>query len=313
MEVAVNTSDSRFSFSILRRMARSTVPVVVAAGLFVGGLVGCSTKNVVTFSQSDRKEGLRLFEQGRYTDAATHFRQQVRRNPGDYRAHYYLGACYDQTGQAQQAIHAYKASLDTQNTSLEGKEDKAFRANTIDGLATAIAKSDKSDVELNALEQKARDQQSAENYFALAKIYRYRGDADSALDAYNRAALLAPRDFYIAKDHGLYLEQAGQRQLAEPALTKAYALNSSDADVNAALRRIGVVPGPGLLDERDLARPPVPKGPIPPMNEWRAQKSGQPSGGQPVSPTPSPSITPEPAPTPAPAATPGATVQTPRD
>lgn len=286
-------------------------PAVVAAGLLLSALAGCSTSNVVTFSQSDRKEGLKLYEQGRYTDAATHFRQQIRRNPGDYHAHYYIGACYDKTGQAQQAIHAYKSSLDTQNTTLEGREDKAFRANTIDGLATAIAKSDKSDVELNALEQKARDQQSGENYFALAKIYRYRGDADSAIDAYNRATLLAPKDFYVAKDHGLYLEQAGQRQLAEPTLKKAYALNSNDADVNAALRRIGVVPGPGLLDEKDLARPPVPKGPIPPVNEWRAQKSGRSQSGQTISSTPSPSVTPEPAPVPA--ATPGPTVQAPRD
>ncbi len=307
----MNTSDRRFSFSLSSRVLSMTF-AVIGGGLLVGAVAGCSTKNVVTFSQSDRKEGLRLYEQGRYTDAATHFRQQVRRNPGDYRAHYYLGACYSQTGQAQQAIHAYKSSLDTQTTSLQGKEDKAFRANTIDGLATAISKSDKSDVELDALEQKARDQQSAESYFALAKIYRFRGDADSAIDSYNRAMLLAPKDFYIAKDHGLYLEQAGQRQLAEPTLKKAYALKSTDADVNAALRRIGVVPGPGLLEERDLAGPPVPKGPIPPMSEWRAQKSG-PKSAQPISSTPTPAITPAPAVEPAPAATPGPTVQTPRD
>jgi len=34
-------------------------------------------------------------------------------------------------------------------------------------------------------------------------------------------------------------------------------------ELERALRRIGIVPGPGLLNEDQLARPVIPKGPIP--------------------------------------------------
>jgi hypothetical protein len=37
--------------------------------------------------------------------------------------------------------------------------------------------------------------------------------------------------------------------------------------VNNALRRMNIVPGPGLKDERALAKPPLPKGPLPEV-EW---------------------------------------------
>ena len=36
--------------------------------------------------------------------------------------------------------------------------------------------------------------------------------------------------------------------------------------MTAALRRIGVVPGPGLKNEKDLTAPPLPKGPLPEVN-----------------------------------------------
>ena len=74
-------------------------------------------------------------------------------------------------------------------------------------------------MELNFVEQNAKNGQSAELYWLLAKIYRNRGDADLALDAYNRAALIEPKNFYIQKDHGLYLEQLGQAKRAEPGTT----------------------------------------------------------------------------------------------
>lgn len=301
----MNTPFGRSPSTIIRRLTVSTASLTLLGAT----LVGCSTSNTVTFSQSDRKAGMKLYEKGNYAEANAQFRKTVRTNPTDYKSQYYLGATYDQMGQTQQAIHAYKTSLDVQTTTLEGKEDKAFRANTIDGLARVIAKNDSGDTELDTIEQKARETQSGEWFFCLAKIYRYKGDADSAIDSYNRAALLSPKDFYIAKDHGLYLEQAGQTQLAIAPLKKAYAINSQDQDVNAALRRIGIVPGPGLLDESQLAKPPVPKGPIPPMNEWHAHQNTPRRATSPE--TANTSVTPIEPTTASPA--PGPTVQAPRD
>src|SRR6185436_5275696 len=163
-------------------------------------------------------------------------------------------------------IHAFRTSLQVQAKDIEGKRDIPFRQNTLNGLASAIAKCDMQDQETNDVERRAQNNSSAEDWFVLAKIFAYRGDPGSAIDAYNRAYLTDPNDFYIAKEYGLYLEHAGQAQRSELPLRKAFALNSQDEEVNNALRRVGVVPGPGLLDENSLAKPIVPRGPIPELD-----------------------------------------------
>jgi Tfp pilus assembly protein PilF len=144
----------------------------------------------------------------------------------------------------------------------------------MDSLAALIGREDKHDAETNVIEQQAKQTQSANNYFLLAKIYRNRGDADSAVDAYNRAMIKNAKDFAIVKEYGLYMAQLGQRQRAEVPLRKAYALKPTDDEVNAALRNIGVVPGPALKDEKALASPAMPKGPIPPVSEWKMPNLG---------------------------------------
>jgi tetratricopeptide (TPR) repeat protein len=194
-------------------------------------------------------------------------------------------------GQQQQAIQAYKASLDTAKRSYQGREDAAFRARTLDGLAGAIAKS--GEVEINAAQAAADSGANGEGWFLMAKIHRNIGDVDSALDAYNRAALMGPKDFYISKDYGLFLEQIGQAKPAEKMLRRAYAIDSKDADVVAALRRIGVVPGPSLYDQSALAKPAVPKGPIPPAREWQfgGHKNTSSASGAGAAPAPMPAQT----------------------
>jgi tetratricopeptide (TPR) repeat protein len=221
----------------------------------------------VTNTKAVRNTGIAQYNAGEYTEAAGTFKNATRQDPRDYQSFCYLGDSYQQMGQQQQAIQAYKTSLDTAKRTLQGREDEAFRARTLDGLAGSIAKS--GEVEINATAQAATSGANGEGYFLLAKVYRNLGDADSALDAYNRAALMGPKDFFIAKDYGLFLEQLKQNQPAEKILRRAYSLNAKDADVVAALRRIGVVPGPSLYDANALARPAIPKGPIPPAREWK--------------------------------------------
>jgi tetratricopeptide (TPR) repeat protein len=74
----------------------------------------------------------------------------------------------------------------------------------------------------------------------LAKVYRYTGDADAAVDAYNKAVLMGPQNFPLAKEAGLYDQSLGQTQRATFALKKAYAVSSDDVQVNGALRQLGV-------------------------------------------------------------------------
>jgi tetratricopeptide (TPR) repeat protein len=229
-----------------------------------GWMIGCA--DVVTYSRDSQREGLKLYQQGDYANAAGAFRNSARQNPRNYQSYYYLACCYDHMGQYQEAIANYKTARQTINLTLEGKEDNATRQNILTGLAGAIAKSDQRDIETNEAVQDAESKQNAESWLLLGKIYAYRGDADSAIDAFNRAALLEPNNFMVLKDYGLYLERIGQRQRAESPLRRAYTLDSNDEQVNAALRRIGVIPGPSIKDQSQLARPIVPKGPIPELH-----------------------------------------------
>ena len=277
-------TSTRFAFGIL------------ASALTIGS-IGCA--DMVTYSKSSREKGMVQYNQREYADAAGSFRNATKQNPRDYVSYYMLGCCYEQSGQHQQAIHAFRTSLDVQQMVFEGKYDDEQRVKAINGLAGAIARSDSRDIETNAVVAKARTSQNADDYMLLGQIYAFRGDADSAVEAYEHAALLAPQSLYINKSYGLYLEKLGQNPRAETALRRAYAINMTDQEVNGALRRLGVVPGPSIKSQDALVQPPLPRGPIPELDLSRMGGGQKP---QPTNPPTSPN-----------GVAPGATVATPRD
>jgi Tfp pilus assembly protein PilF len=294
MEVAVEriTSLRRNSRHLSRWILSGTLCLAAASTL-----VGCA--DMVTTTKDTNDRGMALYNEGNYSDAAGAFRNAVRQNPRSYQSYYMMGNCYEQLGQHQSAIQVYHTSLDVQKVTLEGQYDTQQRVKTVTALANAIAKSDSRDTETNAAVAKARTSQNSEDYLLLAKIYEYRGDADSAIESYDHAVLLAPQNFDTLKEYGLFLERLGQAQRAENPLRRAYALNASDLQVNDALRRLGIVPGPSLKRQSELNKAPLPKGPIPEV-DW--SKVGNNGGSS----TPTPSRT---APPPAPAPT----AQAPRD
>lgn len=246
--------------SIARALRTRTI-ALLAGALLAGGLAGCA--DVITYSQDARAEGLKLYNQGLYTDAAGAFRNAVRQEPRDYQSQYWLGNSYARLGSDQKAITAYRTSLDAMKVTYEGQRDTEFRAKVIDALAQTIAKSDQRTTQLEHIEREAGSKPSAEQYVLLAKIYRYAGDHDMAIQRYNQAQLLAPTDFALLKDYGLYLESIGANEQALVPLRRANVVNPNDLQVADALRRNGVVPGPSLKDPNELARPLMPDGPIP--------------------------------------------------
>lgn len=251
-------------------LVRICVRTIVLAGTGVVLLafgIGCADN--FTHARESQRKGVTLYQQGSYADAAGAFRNAVRQNPREYQSYYYLGACYEAMGQYQQAIQAYKQGRAAQAESMYGKNDTVFQMKLVNGLASSIAKSDQRDVETDAVVQRANIKSDPADWFLLAKIYSYRGDADSAIDAYNRACLLDSMNFAYAKDYGLYLEKIDQPRLAESPLRRAYSLKPTDEQVVLALRRIGVIPGPSLRDESALAKPPIPKGPLPEPDQIR--------------------------------------------
>ena len=274
---------------------RNLIGAAVATVLCIGGVIGCQ-QEIINRAPAARAEGVRAYEEGQYADAAGSFRQAIRSDPRDYKSQFYLAQSYEQLKQYQQAIQAYKSSLDAQPRTLAGKEDKEQRIATIKALAGVISKSDTNNAETNLVEQAAKNGKQAQEWLLLANIHRNRGDADSALDAYNRAALTDPKDFDVVKEYALYLEQVGQQQRAAQQLKKAYTLNQNDEQINNALRRMNIVPGPGLKDERALVKPPLPKGPLPEV-EWSKFRIG---GDKPAeTATADPSVQPGAAPAPA--------------
>ena len=251
----------------LSRVVSKTVIAICGGALAVGALVattGCAS-DTITRSRDSENRALGLYSEQRYPEAAGAFHNMVRTNPRDYRSYYHLGNCYVQMGQWQQAIQSYRSGLDVMGVTLQGKADSAFRQQILNGLASAIAQSDKSDVEVQSLTKQAAGG-TVEDIFLLAKVYAYKNDPDMAIETYSRAALKDPGNFYVQKEYGLYLERFGQKDRARLPLKNAYAMNSSDQEIADALRRIGVVPGPSLKSEAQLAKPIIPEGPIPPVH-----------------------------------------------
>ncbi len=256
-----------------------TLVLLGAQALALAGLAvsqsGCA--EAITYAKDARRDGLRLYQEKNFVESAAAFKNATRQDPRDYKSFYYLGCCYDQTKQYQQAITAYHSSLDAMSLTLEGKEDRGFRMNVLQGLALAIARSNASHLEIAALEQKTAGSTNVEDFHLLAKVYRYSGDPDAAVEAYNRAMLLSPRDNLVAKEYGMYLVQLNQTDKASVVLRRAYQLNPSDEQVASALRQLGVVPGPSLQENTGTIQPVMPRGPTPDWDLTRVKSEPSPA------------------------------------
>jgi tetratricopeptide (TPR) repeat protein len=242
-------------------------------GLSIALLLATGCGSVVTFSKVSREKGIEQYNAGQYTEAEGAFADAIRQNPRDYVSHTYLGLLYDRQKQYTNALAHYRTSLDVQPLTQKGLEDADFRAKTLTAQADTLAKIPDNDRSVNDLTAKAAASTSGEEAYQLARIYAGRGDADSAVAAYNQAAQQAPGKFYIVKAQGLYFIRQGLKPQAEQALRQAYRLNDQDPEVNAALRTLGVIPGPSLKDEGQLKKPALPTGPLP---DW-LNRSRQPA------------------------------------
>lgn len=240
-------------------------PRPAAARLFaiaaLAALAGCGT--MFSFSKDSREAGIRDLNAGMYDEAAGAFADAIRQNPRDYQSHTYLGILYDRRHEYTNALAHFKTSLDVQPMTTEGSHDEAFRVKTLTAQADTLAKVIGNEPAINDLEQKAAASTTGEESFQLGRIYAGRGDADSAIAAYNRAATQAPDKFYIVKAQAMYLYKQGLKAPAEAALRQAYRLNDQDGEVITALRNLGVVPGPSLKDPSELKKPFLPTGPLP--------------------------------------------------
>jgi tetratricopeptide (TPR) repeat protein len=232
------------------KAVRFTVQTALVSSILAAG-IGCA--ETMTYAKDANHEGMALYDQADYLDASVAFQSAARQNPRDYMSFYYLGLCYEALNSNQEAISAYRSCMGVMPLSLAGKEDLGMHYKVMDALAMAIAKSATCSQETTEMEAKCAGRARVDDEWMLAKIYRYAGDADAAIESYNKAVLIDPKRFDIAKEAGLYEAALGQNDKAALTLKKAYAVKSDDDQVNDALHRLGVVTGTGLKEQNPFA------------------------------------------------------------
>ena len=237
--------------STVIQSTRFAVQTVILSSLLIAGY-GCGPE-LFTYAKDAHKEGMALYQQGDYVDAVAAFANATRQNPRAYPSYFYLGASYQAMSSYQQSISAYRSCLETMTLTLAGKQDNNMRFRAMDSLALVIAKSGTSADETAAMERKCAGKALVDDQWLLAKIYRYSGDADAAVEAYDKAVLIDGTRFEITKEAGLYEKVLGQNDRAALTLKKAYAVNQGDGQVNDALHQLGVVTGPALTSDQSLA------------------------------------------------------------
>jgi tetratricopeptide (TPR) repeat protein len=232
------------------RTVRLTVQTALISSILVTGF-GCA--ETMTYAKNANHDGMSLYDQADYLDASVAFASATRQNPRDYMSFYYLGLCYQALGSNQESISAFQSCMDVMPLTLAGKQDLGMHYKVMDALAMAIAKSATCSQETSDMETKCAGRAQVDDQWMLAKIYRYSGDADAAIEAYNKAVLIDPNRFDIAKEAGLYEAALGQNDKAALTLKKAYAVKNDDDQVNDALHRLGVVTGTGLKEQNPFA------------------------------------------------------------
>src|SRR5437764_4217283 len=217
---------------------------VALASLLVSlSFISAGCTEALTYANKSREEGIKLYDQRYYADAAGAFRNAIRQDPRDYRSQYYLGLCYDELKQHHQAFASFRTALNVMSELGPNLSDPTFRPQIQDAYGASIARHDENESEVNAVIKRAQGSTSGEEWFILAKAFRLRGDADRAVDAYTRAARVAGDDFLIRREFGLYLlDPLGQNKDAEYWLRLAYKLDQRDAAVNEGLAKLGVTP-----------------------------------------------------------------------
>ncbi len=257
--------------------ARALMRVALFAAASLAGvpMLGCA--DTVTFSRSENAVAGTLLSEGEADEAAIIYANQVRRSPKDYRAHYNLGRAQAATGRTEEAIRSFRTALEVMPLTHSGQNDDQFRFFIVDELSSALAEHDSDGAQLTAIEGRSSGDKTLK--LLVAMTYAKGGDPDNAIRTFNEAVLLDRDDPQIPKQFGLYLESIAQADYAQQQLRRAYRLNSQDEEVAAALRRLGIIPGPAILSATQLSKPTVPLGPLPEVKwEKQAQQQGADAG-----------------------------------
>src|SRR4051812_7880545 len=138
---------------------RAALASLLLTSLFISA--GCT--EVLTYANKSRDEGVRLYGEHYYADAAGAFRNAIRQDPRDFRSQYYLGLCYDELKQHHQSFASFRTSLNVMSELGPNYVDPNFRQQVLDAYGASVARHDENESEVNALIKRARAAPAARN------------------------------------------------------------------------------------------------------------------------------------------------------
>lgn len=228
----------------------------LSAVLMLATLTGCVSELPVDTVRLNAYQSYRASD---YAAAQDQFAACVRRDPTDYKSHYYLGLIgLNQINDPAYARRHLELALTLRESRIRrplvlesGLPDTAVpypsRADITDALAEALYRMD-TPQQLFAFLRNATDEHGeVSDYLRLARYLAKSGDHDEAKNAYIQAIKVAPADdptpeLALAD----FYDQIGDRPAALVQLRAAYGIDPDLEGLSDRIRAHGLVPGPTI-------------------------------------------------------------------
>ena len=203
-------------------MHQFTLRQNLVSGLCALALVGQVGCNSMT-SQSLNSEGVRLYQNGNYQQAATTFQKAIASNPSSANAYYNLasamhknGKLYNRPADLQQAEQLYNQCLD-----YDPNHTECYR-----GLAVLLAETGRQDASYRLLEGWAsRNPQNPDPRIELARVLEESNNMPQAAARLEEAITIDPHNSRALTALGRLRESTGDTQQALANYQRSLAIN----------------------------------------------------------------------------------------
>ena len=136
---------------------------------------------ILSCSERDDREGLALYNQGKYEEAISFFDQYLEGHPKDARAYYNRGRSYEELGKLEKAEASFKEAV-----MLEPK-DAQYKMS----LGICQFKQKNYSYTVGNMEQILKENdRNVEAYILMGRSYSYMGEIQEAIDAFDSALRL---------------------------------------------------------------------------------------------------------------------------
>ena len=214
--------------------SRIAISLVLGVSLLA---LGCSQMN----SQALNSEGVRLYQNGNYVQAAEQFQRSIANNPKNADSYYNLASALHKNGKLhgrqqdlQQAEQLYNQCLDYNSNHTE-----CYRA-----LAVLLSETDRNDSAFRLLEGWAgRNPASADPQIELARLLEETNNTQQASSRLVQALAIEPRNSRALTALGRLRESEGDTQQALANYQRSLAINRFQPEIAARVATLQAVTG----------------------------------------------------------------------